>query len=435
MALVVRRALTAVRAALADTRVVVVVGARQAGKSTLARQLMRATPNARERRLDEPGELAAARADPVGFVRHEGLLVVDEVQRAPELLLPIKAIIDDDPAPGRFLLTGSARLLGLRSLPDALVGRTETIELWPFSQGEIDQTPDSFVEEAFGAVDPDEAFSRFRSWGTDPIADTMIERVVRGGFPEAVVRTEGRRRRFFTAYINDLVDRDVTQLADITRRDDLHRLLRALAARTAQLLPVNGLAEELGMAATTVKRYVSLFEEVFLVRRLAAFFPAGATRATRQQKLIFVDTGIAAHLRGHGTARLARDRVSLGPLVENLLLGELARQVALSDEVLSLRHYRTRDGAEVDGVIEHADGRVVGVEVKAAETVRASDFGHLRHLQRRLGDRMLLGVVLHLGQTVASFGPGLWALPADVVWRGAHSRPGGPVKTGAGTQP
>lgn len=394
------------------------VGARQAGKSTLARQLMREVPTARERRLDEPGQLAAARADPVGFVRHEGLLVVDEVQRAPELLLPIKAIVDHDSRPGQFLLTGSARLLGLRSLPDALVGRTETIELWPFSQGEIDRTPDSFVEDVFGSHEPGGIFSQFES-SADPVADTMIGRVVRGGFPEAVARAEGRRRRFFAASINDLVDRDVVQLAKIARRDDLHRLLGVLAARTAQPLPVNGLAQELGLAGTTATRYVSLLEEVFLIKRLPAFSPAGATRATRQQKLIFVDTGIATYLRGLGTTRLARDRVLLGPLVENLLLGELARQVALSDDVLSLRHYRTRDGAEVDAVIDHADGRVLGVEVKAAETVRAEDFRHLRHLQGRLGDRMLLGVVLHLGQTVASFGPGLWALPADVVWRGA----------------
>lgn len=171
------------------------------------------------------------------------------------------------------------------------------------------------------------------------------------------------------------------------------------------------------MAGTTVARYVSLLEEVFLIKRLSAYSPAGAARANRQQKLIFVDTGVAAHLRGHGTGRLNRDRALLGPLVENLLLGELARQVALSDEVLSLGHYRTRDGVEVDGVIEHADGRVVGLEVKAAETVRATDFAPLRHLQGRLGDRMRLGVVLHLGQTVASFGPGLWALSADVAWR------------------
>jgi predicted AAA+ superfamily ATPase len=409
-----------VRAALGDTRVVVLVGARQAGKSTLARQIVRGTPGVLERRLDRPGELAAARADPESFVRHDGLLVLDEVQRAPELLLPIKAIVDEDPRPGRFLLTGSARLLGLRALPDALVGRTETVELWPFSQGEIDGGPDSMVDELFrtyAAAEVIQAVGPAAVSGDRP-ADSIVERVVRGGFPEAVARDESRRRRFFASYIGGLVDRDVAQLADISRRDHLHRVLAALAARAAQPLSVAGLASDLGVPSTTVERYIALLEEVFLVKRVPAFAPAGVGRVTHQRKLVFVDTGIAAHLRGHGSARLARDRHLLGPLLENLTLGELARQVGLSDEPLTLAHYRTRDGVEVDGIIEHADGRVVGVEVKAAETVRTEDFRPLRHLRERLGSRWHAGLVLHLGTTVASFGPGLWAVPVDRVWQG-----------------
>jgi predicted AAA+ superfamily ATPase len=210
--------------ALADTRVVIVNGARQSGKSTAVHHLVRNLANTIERRLDRPNDLAAARHDPTEFVAHNGLLVIDEIQRAPELILPIKARVDVDGRPGQFLLTGSARLLGLRTLPDALVGRSETIELWPFSQGEIDGKPDRCIDAAFK---------------TEPTLRTSaqldrsdyIERAVRGGFPEAVGRVGMRRSRFFESYVRDLIDRDVTQLGDIQRRDDLARLLVILADR------------------------------------------------------------------------------------------------------------------------------------------------------------------------------------------------------------
>jgi len=368
-------------------------------------------PGTRERRLDLATEAAAARADPDGFVAHDGLLILDEVQRAPDLLLAVKAIVDADPRPGRFLLTGSARLLGLRRLPDALVGRNETVELWPFSQGEIDGAPDGFVDAVF--AEPPITVSQATP---DPV-DAALERVTRGGFPEAVARTPHRRRRFFSAYLDDLIDRDVAQLAELPRRDQLHRLLRGLASRAAQPVAVNGLANELDLPATTVERHLALLEEVFLVKRIPAFSPGRPGRATSQRKLLFVDTGLAAHLRGLTGQRLRQDRALLGPLLENLVLGELARQLTWSDEPATLQHYRTKDGVEIDAVLEHHDGRVVAIEVKAAATVHARDMRHLTHLRERLGDRFHAGLVLHLGPTSASFGDRLAVVPVEAVWQ------------------
>lgn len=199
-----RRAEARLTAALADTRVVAITGARQVGKSTLVKRALKGG-EVLSRSLDKATELNAARADPLRFVRHGGLMAIDEVQRAPELMLAIKSVVDEDDRPGQFVLTGAARLMGLRDLPDALVGRMETIELWPFSQGEVDQSADDFVDRVF------EDEPQLDGGGRED-RDGYVERITRGGFPEAVRRDEGRRSRFFSAYLADLVDRDVRQL-------------------------------------------------------------------------------------------------------------------------------------------------------------------------------------------------------------------------------
>ena len=226
-----RHAETSVRAALEDTRVVLVNGARQSGKSTLVR-LAAGDRDAEWRDLDIALTRNAALGDPDGFVDGPGLMVNDGVQRAPDLLLAIKARVDADPTPGRFLLTGSARVLGLRSLPDTLVGRMETVELWPLSQGEIDDAPDGFVDRVFAEGD------QLRQSSTVARAE-YVERLVRGGFPEAVARANDRRRRaFFNSYLGDLLARDVQQLSEIERTTEMRAIVKMLAARSGQVLAI-----------------------------------------------------------------------------------------------------------------------------------------------------------------------------------------------------
>jgi predicted AAA+ superfamily ATPase len=400
---------SAAEAGLADTRVVAINGARQVGKSTLVEALIGGRRSAEHRTLDDGITLAAARSDPARFVRHEGLLALDEIQRAPELMLAIKAAVDRDRRSGQFLLTGSARLLGLRALPDALVGRMETLELWPFSQGELEKRTETFIDRAFS----DEVTL---AKTVEDTRESYVERLSRGGFPEATRRDEGRRARFFLDYERDLVDRDVSQLADIQRRDALHHLLRTVAGGAAQLLKTERVASQAGLPATTVERYLSLFEEVFLIKRLLPWSAATTDRAVRMRKLLFVDTGLCAHVQGRTVKRLLRDDTAVGPLLENFVLGELARQLGWAETRATLHHYRTRDGIEVDGVLEAADGRIVGVEVKAAETVRADDFRHLRHLQARVPDRFHHGIVLHTGTATMPFGDRLLAAPIGTLW-------------------
>jgi uncharacterized protein len=410
--LVPRKAGPLVTEALSDTRIVTLNGARQAGKSTLARLAAQASPNALVRLLDDPATLRAARDDPAGFVEHDGLLIIDEVQLAPELFRSIKVVVDTDPRPGRFLLTGSAQVLALRQLPDALPGRMEIVELWPFSQGEIDRSADAFIDAAF-AQGP--GLSRTSTLHKRD----YLERVVRGGFPEAVRRSVRRRAAFFDSYLTNLIERDVSELATIERRGDLRRLLALLAGRSGALLVPATLAAASGIPRTTLNRYLALLTAVFLIKEIPAWSTSQTQRAIGTPKLSFVDTGVATHLIGQDATRLGEPDGAVGPMMETFVLMELARQLIWCSERARLYHYRTKEKVEVDAVLETPDGRVVAVEVKAGATVRTEDLTGLRHLSQRLGSRFVAGYVLYTGQQTLPFGDRLRAVPIDALWHAA----------------
>lgn len=410
--LISRHAHGVVKEALGDTRIVLLNGARQAGKSTLANLVAAGSPGSELRSLDQPQWLSAAQEDPTGFVRHDGLLVIDEIQRAAELFLSLKHEVDSDPRPGRYLLTGSARILGLKQLPDALPGRMETIELWPLSQGEVEGRRDRFVEAVFTLPN-----GQLPGLPVVERAD-LAGRIVRGGFPAAVRRRDERRRsRLLAGYVSDLIDRDIRQLADIGRADELRRMLQLAAARTGQLLVAAELANDLGVSGRTVLRYLELCEEVFLIKRIPAWSSNLAKRMINSPKVAFVDSGIAAYLLGQNQARLSHlTSPMIGPLMEGFVLMELARQLTWAEDEIRLYHYRTKDKVEVDAVLETSDGRIAAVEVKASATVTGRDFTGLRHLQSQAGDMFIAGVVLYAGAQSLSFGPRLKALPVSALW-------------------
>lgn len=399
----------AILAALDDTRVVVVEGARQVGKSTLVKLAVGDRTGTEFRRLDRPNDLAAARQDPETFVRSDALLVIDEVQRAPELVLPIKARVDDENRPGQFLLTGSARLLGLRNLPDSLIGRSETIELWPFSQGELEGRVEQFIDSVFA----DGPLPRFESHITK---SDYLDRALSGGYPEATKRLPSRREKFFDAYVNDLIDRDITQLSEIQRRPDLIRLLALLADRMATTISVQNIAEALAVPKSTVDRYITLLGEVFVIKRLSGWATSATSRATQREKCFFVDSGLAAHLAGRTAASLRRNEAAGGQLLENFVIGEACRQLGWSQTAARPYHYRDRDGREVDLILEARDGRVVAIEVKAGATVRAEDTRHLRYLRDSIGERFHRGVILFTGDRTMRVGDRLDATPIEALW-------------------
>jgi uncharacterized protein len=358
--LVPRKARNLIAEALSDTRVVTLNGARQAGKSTLARLAARARPDAVIRLLDDPATLRAARDDPAGFVEHDGLMVIDEVQLAPELFRSIKVAVDTDPRPGRFLLTGSAQVLALRQLPDALPGRMEIIELRPFSQGEIDRSPDAFIDAAFAHGPALSRTSALRK-------RDYLERVVRGGYPEAVRRSPRRRKAFFDSYLTNLIERDVRELAVIERRSDLRRLLALLAGRSGSLLVPAALAAESGIPRTTLNRYLELLTAVFLIKQIPAWSASQTQRAIGTPKLTFTDTGIAAYLLGQDATRLGEPGGAAGPMIETFVLMELARQLTWCSERARLHHYRTKDTLHMPAhgrgaIRQHDRYRVAGID-------------------------------------------------------------------------
>jgi predicted AAA+ superfamily ATPase len=408
--LVPRHAGSLLNEALGDTRVVLVNGARQVGKSTLTRVAVGTRPDTVVRLLDDPATLRAAQDDPAEFVDHEGLMVIDEIQLAPELLRPVKLAVDLDPAPGQFLLTGSSRVLALRSLPDALPGRMEIIELWPFSQGELAGEADGFVDAAFRRGPHIDHRSSLRR-------RDYLEIAVRGGFPEAVRRTPKRRSAFFDSYLTTLVERDVLEIASLERRGELLNLLALLAGRVGSLLVPGTLANQSGIPRSTLLRYLELLTSVFLIKRIPAWSSGSTGRAIGTPKLAFVDSGVACHLIGQDAVRLGEPGGAAGPVLENFVAMELGRQLTWSEQRATLYHYRTRDKVEVDVVIETPDGRVVGVEVKAGSTVRSEDLVGLRHLAHHLGQRFVGGYVLYTGQQTLPFGDKIRAVPLDALWR------------------
>lgn len=403
-----RHATVAVELALTDTRVVLVNGARQCGKSTLVARIADGR-EAELRNLDRAATRQAAEFDPTEFVLGADLMVIDEVQRVPDLFLAIKETVDADPRPGRFLLTGSARVLGLRGLPDALPGRMETIELWPLSQGEIDEQPDGFVDAIFG-LGPE-----LRHTSSENRAG-YVDRLVRGGFAAAIARSGARREQFLDSYVADIVNRDVIQLSGIERGPEMRALIRLVAATSGQLLVANALANRLNLPQSTITRYLSLLEEVFLIKRIPAWSRNLSTRAIGTPKVAMVDSGIAANLLDLDAGSLRRPESPLGPLLEGFVGMEIARQLTWSGQRAELSHYRTKDKVEVDLVLEDRRGRVVAIDVKAGSTVRAEDFRGLRHLADRLGDDLVVGAVLYTGQQTLPFGPKFRAIPISALW-------------------
>lgn len=397
--------------ALGDTPAVMLVGPRQAGKSTLAQELVGESPAASYVTLDDLGSLEAARRDPVGFVADRGgTAAIDEVQRAPELLLAIKAAIDRDRRPGRFILTGSAQVMLLPTVTESLAGRVEIHTLWPFSQAEIEEVDAGTVEALLSAADSPapEAPATPR--------EEMIERLARGGFPEAVSREADRRTEWLDSYLTAIVQRDVRDLANIERLAEIPALLASLAARVRAPLNRTDVGSSVGIPRSSLDRYLTLLEHVFLVRRLPAWHSNRIKQITKAPKLLIADSALLMHLLRADRARLAEDHSLLGTVLECFVGMELTKQLAATATRATLLHMRSARGVEVDFVLEAADGRIAGVEVKAAATIRGEDFKHLARLRDALGDDFIRGVVLYPGGDHLRFGDRLEAWPLASLW-------------------
>jgi predicted AAA+ superfamily ATPase len=394
--------------ALLDTPVVLLAGPRQAGKTTLVRQIA-SQQSLRYLTMDDELTLLSAREDPVGLIRSLDRAVIDEIQRAPGLLLAIKKSVDEDRRPGRFLLTGSANLMSMPTAADSLAGRMETLSLLPLSQSEIESHSANWIDCAFDG--------RILKTAQPALGHELIERVLRGGYPESIARPSDRRRvAWARQYLDAIIQRDVRDVAGIDKLDQLPRFLRALAPMAGQMCNYTQLGGQVGLDGKTASRYLGVFEQMYLLKRVDVWARNRLSRVVKTPKLQFVDSGLLAVLLDLTSEVMQQGRTRFGNVLETFVFGELLKLSTTAQGDHRLMYYRDADKVEVDVVIENAAGQLVGVEVKASATIKESDLRGLKKLAGLAGSQFKMGVLLYDGTEELPLGDRVWAAPLSSLW-------------------
>ena len=395
--------------AATDTPVVLVNGARQTGKSTLVKALFSESSIPEYISFDDMALLNAALKDPQSFIETlPDTVIIDEIQRAPELMLPIKYSVDRNRRPGRFFLTGSANVLALPKVADTLVGRIEIHTLWPLSQGEMRGVRESFIDTIFSD-------NKLRA-GKGLKLPELVDLISVGGYPDALKReTPNRRKKWFSGYIATLIERDVRDLRNIEQLTLMPKLLQLIASRAGGLLNYSDIARSLEIKLTTVKTYLSLLELLFLLVPVQPWFSNLGKRLVKSPKIYLNDTGLLCHLIGRDARAIARDGSLLGKIYENFVLMELIKQISWSETSPRLYHFRTENGEEVDFVLEAPDGRIVGIECKANSLARGASKG-LQTLKELTGKKFHRGIVLYVGSHIIGIDKDIDAVPVSVLW-------------------
>ncbi len=399
--------------ALLDTPVVLIVGPRRAGKTTLVREM--GEPDRTYITLDDQTVREAAESDPAGFIRGLDRTTIDEIQRAPDLLLAIKKTIDEDYRPGRFLLTGSANVMTLPRIADSLAGRMETMRMLPLARAEIEGRTPTFLERLFEGD--------LRKARNAVVGEDLVHSVLLGGFPEAIARDSERRRQDWArSYLTSVLTRDLRDIADIEKLTELPKFVRMLAEHSSQLVNYSQFGASINVSHKTGQRYVGLLEQVFLIATLQPWFTNALKRIVKTPKLHFLDSGLLASARGLTFDRIKTDCGTFGALLESFVFSEVLKLMTGSDLRLTPYHFRDRDMREVDIVLERDDGMIAGIEVKASATVKTGDFGGLRALAEACGNRFAFGVVLYDSAEMVPFGDRLAAVPLSSLWDGEATK-------------
>lgn len=398
--------------ALKDTPVILINGARQTGKSTLCRQLVKAGSfDGQIMTMDDPTTLSAAQADPLGFLQNlSPHVIIDEVQRAPELFLSIKKLVDDSRKGRRLILTGSADVMTLPQVADSLAGRIEIHDLWPLSQAEIQGKQSKFLDTLIAA---DDRFQSHKNKWKD-----MIEATRAGGYPEALQReTEGRKAKWFESYIDAVLQKDIKDLANIEGLTQIPNILQLIATRVGSTINLSDIARLSGVKNTTLQRYMALLEHVFLILKIPAWTPNIEGQFVKSPKIVLNDTGLLCHLRGESVDSLMGNRTTAGAFLENFIVMEIIKLLSWSDLFLKAYHFSIHRGAEVDLVLEDRKKQLYGIEIKSTASVDQNDFKGLKRLAELAGKKFQRGIVLYGGEhMVGGFGENLQAVPLSAVW-------------------
>lgn len=397
--------------ALEDTPVIILNGARQTGKSTLCQQLLdKEVVKAQLVTFDDPTTLAAAQLDPLGFLKDLSKhVMLDEVQRVPELFLSIKKLVDQDRKSRRFILTGSADVMILPKVADSLAGRIEIHNLWPLSQGEIMGKQSDFLEVL---TSQDRKFQSSQvSW------KEILQSILVGGYPEAVARkSDSRRSKWFESYLISVLQKDIRELANIEGLNQIPNVLQLLSTRIGSTLNMSDIARLSGIKNTTLQRYMALLEHVFLLVKIPAWTPNMEGQFVKSPKMYMNDTGLLSHLRGEDMESLSANRSGVGALLENFVVMEIIKQLSWSNKYLKPYHFSMHKGAEVDLVLENRQKQLFGIEVKSAASLKEKDFKGLKRLAELTGSKFHKGIVLYSGDEVVRFGDNLYAVPISTLW-------------------
>lgn len=394
--------------AITRSPVVLVTGARQTGKSTLVKELGQ-QHGYTYLSLDNLQTLQAAKSDPAAFIA--GItkpIIIDEVQRVPEIFLAIKEDVDNQRTNGRYILTGSANPLLIPNLGDSLAGRMEIIRSMPLSQGELHNTTETFIDTLFAGKVPELGKPMSRS--------ALAERIITGGFPTMQSKDTTDQEHWMEGYIDTLLQREVQELSrveDITR---LPTLLKYLATMAGSLVNVAEVSRKTQIPAASLHRYLALFQTLFILNLQPSWSPNLGMRVVKASKLYLLDSGLLAHLLGINHARAMDNPVLMGPIIENFVVNELYKQATWSKLRVTVHQWRMENGIEVDIVLEDRAGNVVGIEIKSNENARPSDFNGLKALQEKIGNKFVQGIVLYQGTQMTPFGAGLTALPISTLW-------------------
>ncbi len=389
--------------ALAVFPVVLLCGARQVGKSTLVLSLCEHYIT-----LDDITQLDGARADPKRFIQDlPRPIVIDEIQKAPELLPAIKEEVDRKRKNGDFLLTGSANLLGYKKVTESLAGRMGVMELLPLSCREMANRADAnLADDLFSAEWPNNK--------TPQSGNLLLDSLLQGGYPELQrIHTQRGRNLWFSSYVSTYIERDVRDIGELRHIDRFIHLLNILAPRSATLLNKAELSRTAGIEQKTLTNYLSLLEMVFQIKRIQPYSANLGKRFVKSPKLFFTDSGVLCHLLGLNSKETLRNSSYYGAILETFVFTELLKAVQYSESPTRLWHYRTSDQHEIDLLIER-DGKVIPVEIKAAKTVRKKDFKHIEDLQSR-NSTVKNGVIFYQGEQLVPFGKN-YAMPIPMLF-------------------
>jgi len=397
---------------------VLLTGARQVGKSTLAQALINASWNATYFTLDDRTTLDAALRDPDGFVN--GLptpVVIDEVQKAPDLLRAIKRGVDQNRRPGRYLLTGSANVMTLSSVSESLAGRISLHTLYPFCWPEFLEKPKPMIlKDLFGGIDSKKLLKNYTGTSLKDYKPRLIERILRGGYPPpALVESDQAREQWFSSYRQTYLERDLLNIKSIENLPDFNRLLSLVAIRTGRLLNLSDLSRETGLPFTTLRRYMNLLEVTYQISLIRPYFTHLGKRLVKTPKLYFNDTGMATHLIGVNEWKVMENQGHAGPMVETWVACELLKLMPVLDHRSRLYFWRTQTGQEVDFLIERT-GKLVAIEVKWGHRIDESDTNNLNRLAEDLKEKLLFSIILYSGIESVPLGPKMVAMPFPVFF-------------------